>query len=195
MPIDFSDNSILIGELKNGNANAYSFLMDTYHQKLCAYAYGLTQDYDIAEDVVQNVFIRVWKRRHNLKTEFLLKSYLYKSVYNEFIDHYRKQKKVLTLEKKHLDALSDFVENKDDDMDRLMSIVRREIKKLPPKCRKTFLLSKEEGLTNIEIADYLNISVKSVEAHMTKAFSTLRSKIGHKTDGILFLLFGSQTTT
>ncbi|WP_235982373.1 sigma factor-like helix-turn-helix DNA-binding protein [Gelidibacter maritimus] len=86
--------------------------------------------------------------------------------------------------------MSHFVEYEDDnDLERLITIVKNEIQNLPPKCKKTFLLSKEEGLTNIEIAEFLNVSVKSVEAHITKAFSILRSKIGSRTDAILFLLF------
>ena len=72
-----------------------------------------------------------------------------------------------------------------------MDIVKKEIDKLPPKCKQTFLLSKKEGLTNIEIAEYLNVSIKSVEAHITKAFSILRKSIGNKVEGSLFLLFGS----
>lgn len=193
---DFSDDSTLIEELKNGNAQAYSFLMDVYHQKLCVYAYGLTNDFDKAEDVVQNVLVRIWRKRQQLKSGFSLKSFLYKSVYNEFIDQYRKHKKVLALEKKHIDALTDFVENENiDDMNRLIAIVKMEIQNLPPKCRETFLLSKEEGLSNLEIADYLNVSIKSVEAHITKAFSILRLKIGNRTDGILFLLFGIHPTS
>lgn len=97
---------------------------------------------------------------------------------------------VSPLEKKHMDALIDFVQHEDDDMERLIAIVKHEIGNLPPKCRETFLLSKEEGLSNLEIADYLNISIKSAEAHITKAFSVLRSKIGNKTHLLLFLMFG-----
>ena len=67
---------------------------------------------------------------------------------------------------------------------------KKEIENLPPKCKQTFLLSKQDGLTNIEIAEYLNVSIKSVEAHITKAFSILRKNVGDRTNGILFLLFG-----
>ena len=151
---------------------------------------SLTNDYDLAEDIVQNVFISVWKNRFKLKENFVVKSYLYKSVYNEFIDQYRKQKKVLTLEKKYIDALTYILEEDDEkSLDRLLKIVKNEIEKLPPKCKQTFLLSKEEGLTNIEIAEYLNVSIKSVEAHITKAYAILRKSIGDKVNGILFLLF------
>lgn len=187
---NFSDNSALVDALKNGNSQAYAYLMDAYHKKLCVYAYGLTKDHDKAEDIVQNVMVRIYKKRKLLKAERSLQSFLYKSVYNEFIDQYRKQKMVSPLEKKHMDALIDFVQHEDDDMERLIAIVKHEIGNLPPKCRETFLLSKEEGLSNLEIADYLNIYIKSVEAHITKAFSVLRSKIGNRTHLLLFLMFG-----
>ena len=152
----------------------------------------MTNDSDLAEDIVQNVFMSIWKNRNKLKDQFVVKSYLYKSVYNEFIDQYRKKKAVLTLEKKHIDALTYMVEEEDEkSLEKLISIVKKEIDKLPPKCKQTFLLSKEEGLTNLEISEYLNISIKSVEAHITKAFSVLRKSIGNKVNGILFLLFGN----
>ena len=84
-------------------------------------------------------------------------------------------------------------EEDEKSIDKLMKIVKNEIENLPPKCKQTFLLSKQEGLTNIEIAEYLNVSIKSVEAHITKAFSILRKVIGDKVDGILFLLFGRKS--
>ena len=101
MKAKFSSQTDLINALKKGDESAYSFLVTFYHKKLCVYALSLTNDNDLAEDIVQNVFISVWKNRFKLKENFVVKSYLYKSVYNEFIDQYRKQKKVLTLENKH----------------------------------------------------------------------------------------------
>jgi RNA polymerase sigma-70 factor (ECF subfamily) len=188
----FSDNAYLIKSLKNGDSKAYTFLVDNYHHKLCVYAYSLANNRGLAEDIVQNVFIRVWKKRENLKDEFSIKNFLYKSVYNEFIDAYRKQKLVFPLEKKYIDALTCIIEEHDaSTLDDLINIVKKEIKDLPPKCKEIFLLSKEEGLTNIEIAEYKKISIKSVEGHITKAFSILRQKVGERTQGILFLLFGT----
>jgi len=135
----------------------------------------------------------IWNNRFKLKEDFVVKSYLYKSVYNEFIDQYRKNKEVLKLDKKYIDALAEVVEEEDEiSLNKLVTIVKREIENLPPKCKQIFLLSKEEGLTNVEIAEYLNVSIKSVEAHITKAFAILRSAIGNKIDGVLFLLFGKK---
>ena len=192
MKIAFLSDKEFISSLKKGDSKGYQFLVTSYHQKLCVYANSLTNDSDLAEDIVQNVFMSIWKNRNKLKDQFAVKSYLYKSVYNEFIDQYRKKKAVLTLEKKHIDALTYIVEEEDEkSLEKLISIVKKEIDKLPPKCKQTFLLSKEEGLTNLEISEYLNISIKSVEAHITKAFSVLRKSIGNKVNGILFLLFGN----
>ena len=91
--------------------------------------------------------MRIWNKKHKLKDDLVVKSYLYKAVYNEFIDQYRKNKNVLTLEKKHIDALTYIVEEEDEkSLEKLISIVKKEIEKLPPKCKQTFLLSKEEIL-------------------------------------------------
>ncbi len=189
-----SNNRFLIESLKIGDPKAYTYLVDKYHHKLCVYALGLTNNHDAAEDIVQNVFIRVWKKRDNLKTDFSIQGFLYKSVYNEFIDDYRKQKFVLPLEKKYIDELTTLIEEEDQNsLEKLIKLVKLEIQNLPPKCKEIFLLSKKEGLTNIEISEYKNISIKSVEAHITKAFSILREKVGGKMDGILFLLFGINT--
>lgn len=186
----YSDNAQLIQALKNGDPKAYTFLADTYHHKLCVYAYSFTHNQDLSEDIVQNVFMRIWNKRKNLKDDFVLTNFLYKSVYNEFIDQYRSQKSLYPLEKKYIDALNSIIENEEEhSLDRIIKLVKQEIQKLPPKCKEVFLLSKEEGLTNIEIAEYKNISIKSVEAHITKAFSILRDSLGEKTSLYLFLTF------
>jgi len=186
----YLNNTSLIESLKKGDPKAYTYMVDTYHSKLCVYAYNLIHDHDAAEDIVQNVFIRVWKKRNQLNPQFSLQNFLYRSVYNEFIDHYRKSKSVIPLEKKHIDTLSTIIEEDDNSLDKLIALVKQEIENLPPKCKQAFLLSKQEGLTNIEIAEYLNVSIKTVEAHITGAFSLLRKSIGSKTNSILFLVFG-----
>jgi RNA polymerase sigma-70 factor (family 1) len=192
--MSFINDITLLSALKKGEDKAYTFLVNNYHHRLCVYAFNLTSDHDLSRDIVQNVFMRIWNKKHKLKDDLVVKSYLYKAVYNEFINQYRKDKNVLTLEKKHMDALRTIVAEDDESaLEPLINLVKKEIDKLPPKCKQTFLLSKEEGLTNLEIAEYLNISIKSVEAHITRAFKILRKSIGNKAFGVLFLLFGNNS--
>ena len=191
MKIDYTNEITFIKGLKNGDSLAYSHLVETYHHRLCNYAFGLIGDTDLSEDIVQNVFIKIWKKRKKLKDDVDLKNYLYKSVYNSFIDYYRRNRPVFSLEKTHIDTLVVFVqEDSENSRERLISQVRMEIENLPPKCKQSFLLSKLEGLTNIEIAEHLNISTKTVEGHITKAFSILRKTLDAKMNGGFLLLFG-----
>ncbi len=188
------NNKNLIERLKKGDENAYAHLVETYHHELCVYASNLSRDTHKAEDIVQNVFLRVWEQRNKLKNNFSIKNFLYRSVYNEFIDQYRKDVAVTVLEKKYIETLSTIVEEEDiTGITNLITLVKKEIQNLPPKCKQTFLMSKQDGLTNIEIAEYLKVSEKTVEAQMTKSFSIIRKKVGKKVHTILFLLFGLET--
>jgi len=190
------NNLEFIYGLKKGESNAYSLMVDTYHNMLCVYASQLTNDPDLAKDIVQNVFIKIWRIRLKLKDDFSVKSYLYKSVYNEFLNQERDKKHILKLDKKYIDALNEVIEEDDEkSLKKIMLVIKHEIENLPPKCKQTFLLSKKEGLSNIEIAEYLNITLKAVEAHITKAFSKLRKAVGDKIEGIIFLLFGLEKRT
>ncbi|PCJ91967.1 MAG: RNA polymerase sigma-70 factor [Flavobacteriaceae bacterium] len=195
MKRDFEDNTVLIKQLKKGNEKAYSHLLNCYHHRLCVYADSLINDKDVAEDIVQNVFVRIWEKRNNLKTDFSIKSFLYKSVFNEFIDQNRKRKSVTALEKKYIDALDSIVKEDNAALEKLFLMVQKEIQTLPPKCRMIFLLSKKEGLSNIEIAEHLDLSIKTIESHITKAFSILRKKVNGKTEmqTFFFLLFRTNT--
>ncbi|MEO8254507.1 MAG: RNA polymerase sigma factor, partial [Flavobacterium sp.] len=112
---DFSDNDTLIASLKNGEEMAYVYLVDTYHNKLCIYANSLIKNVYSAEDIVQNVFIKIWKQRTRLKADRSLKSFLYKSVYNEFIDLYRKNQSLLSIEKSYYEALDAIVLEEDSE--------------------------------------------------------------------------------
>ncbi len=193
MKNNLSNNSDLILQLKKGNENAYAYLVDTYNHKLCLYANSLTNDISISEDIVQNVFIKVWERRDNLKVDFSIKSYLYKSVYNACINEYKKNQSVTALERKYIEELDRIVEDKDEAaLERLIGLVKEAIQELPPKCKEIFLLSKKEGLTNIEISEYLNLSKNTIERQINIAFSKIRENVGSKTDIILFLLFRFQ---
>lgn len=191
--MDAEENRRLIKKLISGEEKAYILLLEKYHQQLNAYAVTLTHDQSTAQDIVQNVFLKTWKSRKKLNPEFSIRNFLYKCVYNEFLNTYQKNKAVVLLNKKYIQYSHEVaVEFDDNMMSKMMDIVNREIKKLPPKCQKVFVLSKKEGLSNSEIADYLDVSIKTVEAQITKAFRILKNELGDKYETILLIIFNKK---
>lgn len=174
----FDDNAVLMKSLINGEEKAYEFLLNKFHRKLNAYALTLINDHSMAQDIVQNVFLKTWKTRNKLNPEFSIQSFLYKSIYNEFINSYQQNKAMMLLQQKYVESMHQVVETTDEgSIERMLAIINKEIQNLPPKCQEVFILSKKEGLTNIEIAEHLDISIKTVEAQISKAFKILKEKL------------------
>ncbi len=183
---------MLIQHLQKGDEHAYAYLMDKYYQRLCVYAKSLCHDIYLAEDIVQNIFLAVWERRKKLKDIYPIKSYLYQCVCNEFINQYRKKSNLLALEKEYMTTLNTIIKEEDsNNLAQLITLVEEEIQNLPPKCKVIFTLAKMEGLTYTEIAEHLNISFRTVENQISKAFTLIREKAGSKINSILFLIFGT----
>jgi RNA polymerase sigma-70 factor (ECF subfamily) len=185
---------LFVEKLKKGDYNAYTLLMNNYYKNLCGYANLFTKDPSKSEDIVQNVFVKLWVYRKKIDPNIPIKRYLHKSVYNEFIDQYRKNKSVISLEEKHLRTINTIIDDNSFDIEKLMTRVNNEIEKLPEKCKKVFILNKKEGLTHDEIAEYLQISKKTVEGHITRAFKILNQKLGKKIKSILIILFDFKLT-
>ncbi|CAM3361746.1 RNA polymerase sigma factor [Zobellia roscoffensis] len=184
------EDLFLIGRLKKGEEDAFIYLVDHYNKRLYGYALSLTNNHALAEDILQNVFLRTWEQRKKISITASLQNYLFKSVHNEFINQYKKKRSTMVLEQKYFNALDRATAAHDDvSLEKVISKIKKEIQKLPPKCREVFLLSRNEGLTNLEIAHHLNVSIKTVEAQITKAFSVLRKKLGTDYRSMLFILF------
>ena len=191
MSSKFKNESVLVSRLVNGDEQAYVYLAKTYHNPLSNYAFSLTKDQAMAQDIVQEVFLYIWKDRKKLGKVHTLKSYLYKITYHQFVNQYRKTQAVTNLERSYMEALEDAIDDNNAELlKRKITIVTEGTAKLPARCKETFLLSKKEGLTNVEIAEYMNISVKTVEGQITKAYHLLREEVGSRLKGVLFLLFG-----
>lgn len=179
----------LVERIILNNEKAFTILMDRYHHSLCIYAYKLIGNEE-AQDLVQNVFIKIWVKRVKLNSDQNIKNFLYKSVFNEFVDAYRKNKRLEPLEEKYFKILNTYIEqHSNEDLEHAIRVMQQEIDKLPEKSREIFVLSKREGLTNQEIASFLNISIKTVESHISKSYGLLKTRIGKNIDIILFMLF------
>ena len=187
--MNFKDNAFLIQQLRNGHEKAYLYLLDNYHRRLHAYALSLVCDQDMAQDVVQNVFLKTWDFRHRLDETHSIQSFLLKAVYNESINYNQKKKSMMLLQRKYVESLREVMETTtEESFEKMLDIVHQEIDYLPQKCKQVFILSKKEGLTNEEIAQHLRVSVKTVEAQITKAFAVLRERLGEKYKAV-FMFF------
>lgn len=167
----------LIDALKNGEEESYRYLFDTYYNQLCIYVKKLAGETPIVEDIVQDVLINIWIKRSTLRINKSLMNYLYKSVYNEFLQYLRKEKKeILELDKLKYSLIIDrnIIEDDVQNLAVKLSRISAAIEKLPPKCKMAFKLSRYKHLKYKDIAVYMNISQKTVEIHISKALSTLR---------------------
>ncbi|AUP80678.1 RNA polymerase sigma factor [Flavivirga eckloniae] len=193
MASKFKNESVLILHLKKGDEEAYIYLVKMYHKPLFVYALSLTDDHAMAQDIVQEVFISLWSNRKKLFIQRSLKNYMYKITYNKFINLYRKKRAISNLERIYMETLNEVVDDDNTELlEKKIELIKKGITQLPKKCKQTFLLNKEEGLTNIEIAEYLDISPKTVEGHLTKAYYLLRRYTGKHFKNILFLTFGAK---
>lgn len=188
---DFSDETYLISQLKKGNENAYKHLYKLYYSELCNYASNLCGNDELAKDIVQHTMIKIWEKGSDLNINTSLKGYLLKSVYNYFIDTQRRiVKETKKLNRLKQEALLEFGEMASEDIENRYLLIDQEIQNLPKQCKEVFLLGKKEGLKYKEIADKLNISIKTVERHMSLALKKLRKKLNDSSSKLyLFLTY------
>jgi len=138
----------------------------------------MVRDKDAAEDIVQEVFIRFWNKKEDLPKDLDPKAYLFKSVYNASLNCIAEQKKSTKVE---AETLINVEANEKADGEILhqetVEAIRLGLEQLPPACKNVFLLSRNEDLSYKEIADTLDISIKTVEAQMSKALRILRKHL------------------
>jgi RNA polymerase sigma-70 factor (family 1) len=172
---DFSEQ-LLVSELKNGNEKAFRKLYDFYHQDIYGYSISLLKSKELAEENVQDVFLKIWLRRENLNLEQSFKSFLFTIARNQAFnllnkaanDVLLKEEVFYTSEKSH--AEGDFSIREED----CKKLKKQAIKQLPPKRKRIFKMSRKQGKTYEEIGEELGISVNTVKNQMSKALESMR---------------------
>lgn len=166
-------------------------LFKANYPSLCRISYRITNSQDTAEDIVQDCFYKLWKEREKIIIHFSIKSYLYKTVANASLNYIKSNKRFQSLElKEDADLFEDpAAAEQEEQKEVLAKKIREAIDELPPKCRAIFVLCKFEGMKYREVAETLDISIKTVENQMIIAMQKIREKIGKKM--IMLLLFSS----
>lgn len=153
-------------------------LFTANHKALCNVAYKIVRDRSSAEDIVQDVFLKLWRKRDEIKIESTLKGYLFKAVANAALNELQRAKKIqFKDELKELEQPAVETPAQEDNPQVLEKRLSDALNSLPPRCRAIFILSRYENLKYKEIAEQLNISVKTVEAQMGIALEKLRTEL------------------
>ena len=181
-----------IEALTVGDITAFEMLFRTYYQPLCNYAYTFLQDKEDAEEIVQSTFLMVWEKRETLAIRTSVRPYLYAMVRNACLNIIKHEK----IKQKHAGEEMALAERSHDSVantvasNELEYRIKVAMEELPEQCRMVFKLSRFEELKYAEIADQLNISIKTVENHMGKALRIMREQLKDYLPLIIVLLNG-----
>jgi len=169
----------IVSLIKTGDKKAFEELFKKYYTPLCRFAISFTKDEMAAEEIVQEVFVTIWEQRDKLAIHTSIKSYLYMATRNRALN-YLKSQNIQSAYKEEISACSTEGENSTDNLmnhEELQTLITKAINSLPEKCRAIFNLSRNDELSYKEIAEYLDISIKTVENQMGIALKKLRVQL------------------
>lgn len=186
----------LFDRIKSGDQKALETLFSVYFPRLNDFARNVVKDDVISQDIVQDVFVKVWEKRLEIET-INLEAFLFKLVRNRCID-YIKYLKVVNNRMQQIQLSSKYEELYRIDFigdepyvlieQELKQKIEKTIESLPERCREVFILSRMNGLKNKEIAEKLGINIKNVERHLTRALQTFRTNFSEELPIALVIL-------
>lgn len=186
----FPSDADMLFRLKTGNAEAFDFFYRKHRARIYANILKMVKSPDMAADILQEVFIKVWNNAAGLDVSQPFEGYLVRIAQNCVYDFFRRAARQKKLEDKLiLSSIADTEADTDTalELEENIKLLSKEIDLLPPKCREVFQLCKLEGKSYEEVAQLLNISTATVNNHIVKATRILKGRFG-KTDFLLILL-------
>jgi RNA polymerase sigma-70 factor (ECF subfamily) len=171
----------LMNEIKAGNMLAFDALYNKYNRKIFNFAVSILKSTEDAENILQDVFLKLWLNRNNIEKGSSVRYYIFSIAYNSSITIIRERMKesrffetLKRIQNIELDPVNLELEYKEME-GRLNEI----IESLPARQKEVYILHKVEGLKYSEIAEKLNISVNTIENHMSRALKTIRERLGN----------------
>jgi len=184
---DSRDDSVLVRQLVNGNILAFNTLFRKYSCRLYRFAIGYLKSDDESEELVQEVFTKVWEKRRDLKEELSFKFYLFTIAFNLIRKHFRTKARLIEYFKTSLLDETDLQTSQKITHDSLFQYINELVNQLPERRKRIFIKSRFEGLSIKEIAEELQISHKTVENQLTDALRFIRVNLNR--EGILASFF------
>lgn len=173
----------IIESINNGEIGVFRYLYREYYASLCVYAKNFTKSKEMAEEIVQDVFICIWERHDNIKINSSLRSFLFISVRNGCLNHLKHLQVVNRFNEYYTQLLKEAQElfnlslETGDSMliaTELEAKIFKEIELLPEQCRKIFIMSRFDNLKHQEIADKLGVTINTVHRQTSIALEKLR---------------------
>lgn len=189
--MNLQEEKELFGQIQKGSKKAFEHLFHRYYQNMCVYATRILADDVAAEEIVQDLFVNIWEKRAQLEIKTSVKNYLVRAVKNQCLNLI-KHNKIKDAHARQVISQNEYNNETDENFVEvdLMEKIEESINSLPEKRQQIFRLSREEGLKYREIAEKLNVSIKTVETQMGLAMKTLREKLKHyNTFFTLFCVF------
>ena len=166
----------------------FEHLFRKEHARLTHHAYNLVRDTEVAKDIVQDVFYKLWKSKERIDFEGNMAGYLFKATTNGALNYLKSPKRTFHLSMDRAIEGRSLAHQDHLEYEELERAVREAVERLPPKCKVIYLLSKHEEMTNQEIASHLDISLKTVENQMTIALKKLKLHLEHHLAEFILLL-------
>ncbi len=174
------DDIFLLRLIKSGDRQAFKYLFDTYFSSLCRYMFLYLENTQEAEEIAIDIFMYIWENREKVEIRLTFKAYLFQAARNRCLNVLRDRKTTLSLDDIPGNETPQIDISASLEAEELSRLITEAIISLPEKCREVFLKSRTENLTNQEIADRMQLSIKTVEAQITKAMKRIREFLGEQ---------------
>jgi RNA polymerase sigma-70 factor (ECF subfamily) len=177
----YNNDDFLLHRLKADDEKALEFLFRQHYAALFRVSFRVVGNAESAKDIIQDVFATLWEKRHSLNVSKSVKAYLFRAVANRSINYVRDNPSTQTAsiesvrQERHSTSFNDAGDKLEER--ELQTFIGQVIQTLPPQCKAVFQLSRNEEMSNKEIAESLGISVKAVEKHISKALKKLRRSL------------------
>ncbi len=169
--------SDLVIALKNDDARAFDKLFAEYGKRLYFFAIGYLKSKEEAEEVVQEVFLRIWRNRKQLKPDLSFRAYLFRIAYHYILEVFERLNRHQSFRQQLIDEAINFDDEANEQLnyEALLKLAESLIDQLPPRQKEVLLKRKKENIPVKEIAIQLGITPKTVERHLTEALKTIKN--------------------